>query len=144
MENLLEREKLMQRLNLANRPSLSYDYSELASVSAMLVSSGLERERFLNDPQAYLGALRVPVSECNLVGGSPATVEACTNTIICYSRVYTSLSTVNSIVNLNYMTTVNITLTQTYTNNEITLQTGGYVVKLQDRPQAGFGYVDVV
>ena len=56
-----EKHELSERIELKRRPRIGIGIGQLDAVSARLSASGIERERFLDDPRSYLQEQRISI-----------------------------------------------------------------------------------
>jgi hypothetical protein len=63
----IERNGLMSRIALSNRPSLDVDLEYIDAIAADLATDDKKRKIFVDDPTAYLSMRDLPISDCRLV-----------------------------------------------------------------------------
>jgi transglutaminase-like putative cysteine protease len=107
------------RLDLRNRPSLTFSPERVDELANALALDPAKRQQFLAAPAPYLAAEGLPVDSCELVVGSPAqTSEACTLYAFCayYVNLLTVTKAANFVAIVNAFTVSNYSYVSNYKN----------------------------
>jgi hypothetical protein len=87
-----EREELMGRIALSNRPALDIDLEFIDAIADDLALDGGKRKIFVADPTAYLSMRDLPITDCRLVASDVSlTSEACTANVVCNVNAVTKV-----------------------------------------------------
>jgi hypothetical protein len=63
----IERVEMLNRIDLANRPSLDIGVNRLGEVAGVLAGNKTDRFKFMRDPASYLNEQAIEVGPCSLV-----------------------------------------------------------------------------
>lgn len=135
----VNREQLMARINLSNRPSLSSDYRTLNGIAAKLAESSFSRERFVQNPKVYLQEQLGRSYACHLMNSAPAsTTELCTTVAVCNVAVLLTILASTVTVAVSAATAYSVAVAWT------SVKVNGYYVENRHPASGGFGYTNVV